>query len=340
MWKSLFNAFTGKPTLCVYDVTTRCNSRCAMCSIWKRREKEMSLKDVEKVFNDLKKFGIHTIFLQGGDPLVKKEVFDVIKILDDLKFDVNVITNGILLSEKTLEKLDMANTRGKITVTVSLDTLDRKVYKRIRGVDKFDIVIKNIKALSKHKGLKGGVHATITSINYKEMEKLHEFVHGLGLCFTFNSYNDNRNYASASDKKLDLPKKGNIEDVIAEMEKVGNKISPLHSAFIKGNIKYLRGEELGPCDAFTNSIRIDSEGKLSPCLELPAFFDLKKIDINSEWKDVKKKMQCPIKRCYTKTPCYYGCTRGVGAVKGNLPTMIRGLSEATVQEFFGKGKFR
>lgn len=337
MWKSFLNLFTGRPTLCVYDVTTRCNSRCSMCSIWKRREKEMTLKETRKVFTDLKKFGIHTVFLQGGEPLVKKEFFEITGMLNVLGFDINVITNGILLSENALKKLDELNTKGRITVTVSLDTLNRKTYRKIRGVDRFDIVTENIKKLADHRDLRGGIHATVTSINYMELDNIRQFAHNLGLALTFNTYNDVRNYASGSDRSLTLKNSRKIEEIIAEMEKARDRISSLNSAFINGNIRYLRGEAVGPCDAFVNSLRIDSEGKLSPCLELPAFFDLKKIDINSEWDDIKKKMACPIRRCCTKTPCYYGCTRGVGAVKGEPLTMIRGFATAMIHELFRRG---
>ncbi len=337
MWKSLLNIFTGKPTLCVYDVTTRCNSRCAMCSIWKRREKEMTLPEIKKVFTDLKKFGIHTVFLQGGEPLVHKEFFEVTRILNGLGFDINVITNGILLSENTLKKLDRLNTRGRITVTVSLDTLDRKKYARIRGVDRFETVLKNIRSLSEHEGLRGGLHATITSINYRELDDIRRFAHRLGLALTFNTYNDVMNYASDSDASLSLKNNRKMEEIIAEMEKTRDRLSPLNGAFIDGNVRYLRGEDVGPCDAFVNSLRITSEGTLSPCLELPAFFDLRKIDINREWNEIRQKMRCPIRRCYTRTPCYYGCTRGLGAVKGEPLTMIRGFTTAMMHEFFRSG---
>jgi MoaA/NifB/PqqE/SkfB family radical SAM enzyme len=77
MLKSLLNVLSGRPALCVYDVTTRCNSRCAMCGIWKRRENEMTIAQIGKVFSDLKRFGIHTVFLQGGEPLVRRDVLDV-----------------------------------------------------------------------------------------------------------------------------------------------------------------------------------------------------------------------------------------------------------------------
>jgi MoaA/NifB/PqqE/SkfB family radical SAM enzyme len=311
-----------------------------MCSIWKRREKEMSLQDIEKVFTDLKKFGIHTIFLQGGDPLVKKEVFDVIEVLNCIGFDINIITNGILLDEKVLKKLDKLNTNGRITVTVSLDTLDKKKYKKIRGVGRFDVVTGNIKKLSKHKGLRGGLHATITSINYKELDCIRKFAHSLDLAFTFNTYNDTTNYAPDSDKSLTLKNDAKLEEIIAEMQRTRDKISPLNSAFINDNIRYLRGEPVGPCDAFVNSLRVTSEGKLTPCLEIPPVYDLKKEDINVRWNEWSRKLQCYIERCYTKTPCFYGCTRGLGSVKKNLTVLAQGFTRAMIHEFFRKGRLR
>ena len=323
MIQSFLNVVAGRPTLCVYDITTRCNSRCSMCSIWKRREKEMSLKDIKKIFTDLKRFGVHTIFLQGGEPLVQKDVFKVVKILDDMGFHTAVLSNGILLDENVLKKFDSLNRSNRIYVTVSLDTLDKKKYKKIRGVDKFDVVTENIKLLAKYPGLKGSVHATVTSINYEELDDVREFVHNLGLDFTFNSYNDTKNYASAGDKSLHLGK--GMKKIIAEMEKVSEKLPPLYRPFIEDNIKYLKEEDVGRCDAFVHSFRLTSEGMLSPCLEFPPLFDLKKEDINKMWSEWSKKMICPIKRCYEKTPCFYGCTRGTGSVRKRPLTAIMGF---------------
>jgi MoaA/NifB/PqqE/SkfB family radical SAM enzyme len=325
MIRSILNLVSGRPTLCVYDLTTRCNSRCAMCSIWKRREKEMTLSEIEKVFTDLRRFGVHTIFLQGGEPLVHRDFFVVTELLVGLGFRVEVISNGILMSEKTISKLDMMNTEKRIRVTISLDTLDRKTYRKIRGVDRFDTVRKNIRSLSKYPGLRGGVHATVTSVNYMELESIRTFVHGLGLEFSFNTYNDVKNYASAGDKSLSLKNNRKMEKITAEMEKVMKKMPMLYRPFIKDNIRYMRGEDVGPCDAFVDSFRVTSEGMLTPCLELPPFYDLKKQDINREWKDFRKRARCPIQRCYTKTPCFYGCTRGLGSVKKNIPAMITGF---------------
>jgi MoaA/NifB/PqqE/SkfB family radical SAM enzyme len=327
MLRTVLNLFTGRPTLCVYDVTTRCNSRCSMCGIWKRKEEEMDIEEIGKVFSDLRRFGIHTIFLQGGEPLLRKDILDIVKLLSGMGFHVDLLTNGILLSEGILKQLEEMNSEGRISVTVSLDTFDRKIYKRIRGVDKIGKVLDAIKQLSRHRRLRGGIHATVTSINYRELENLRRFSRENGLRFSFNTYNDNINYASSSNGTLRLKAK-EMDAVIGEMEGVMGRMDRIDRGFVEDNMKYLRGIPLGPCDALRDSLRITPDGKLSPCLELPAVSNLRKTDINVHWKGIKRKMECPIRRCYTNTPCFYGCTRGMGSVKTRPLAAVAGIITA------------
>ncbi len=313
MMRSLLNMFTGRPVLCVYDLTTRCNSKCSMCSIWKRKEPEMEIGEIRKVFSDLKRFGIHTVFLQGGEPLLRSDFFEIAQMLDGMGFTQAVLTNGILSDGKFLSRLSGINRKGRISVTVSLDTLDRAKYRKIRGVDKLETVLGNIRALSEHRNLRGNLHATVTSINHGELPALLEFSKKLGLGFSFNSYNDSINYASSKDSELSLGK--GPEHVIASMEKALSGMPRIHHPFIRCNMRYMRGEDVGACDAFRNSLRLTPDGRLSPCLELPPVLDLTKADINAQWPKISRMMSRRIKACYTHTPCFYGCTRGIGCVK-------------------------
>lgn len=314
MLRSLLNVVSERPVLCVYDATTRCNSRCAMCGIWKRKEREMTVPEIRKVFSDLKRFGVHTVFLQGGEPLVRRDALEIIELLACMGFRVSILSNGIALDEKFLQSLEKSADRNLLSVTVSLDTLDRKKYRRIRGVDALPKVLGNIRTLSKS-GIPGEIHATVTSVNYKELPALKGFAEGLGLKFSFNSYSEAVSYASARDAGLSLSGKETTEKVITEMERVAGGMDILTKAFTDDNVRHLRGEDIGPCDAFRHSLRVTADGRLSPCLELPPVMDLLAEDINGKWDGVKRAAMPRIKACYEKTPCFYGCTRGMGSIK-------------------------
>lgn len=130
----LKNILLGRPILVVFNVTRRCNSLCTMCSIWKTPSKmkdELAIEEIKTIFKDLKSYGIKYVFLQGGEPLLRKDILQIIEMLIDLKLNPTLITNGLLLKDKLAEEI----AKLKCNVTISLDSLDEDIYKNIRGVD-------------------------------------------------------------------------------------------------------------------------------------------------------------------------------------------------------------
>ena len=73
-FKVLRNLLTKRPILTIFDVTKLCNQRCPMCNIWKTESHDMSLDEIEIKASELQRFGIGYVFLQGGEPLVRKDI--------------------------------------------------------------------------------------------------------------------------------------------------------------------------------------------------------------------------------------------------------------------------
>ncbi len=73
------NVLIKRHILTIIDVTKLCNQRCLMCNIWKTKSKDMPLEKIERRARQLKRFGIGYVFLQGGNPLVRR---DIIRIID------------------------------------------------------------------------------------------------------------------------------------------------------------------------------------------------------------------------------------------------------------------
>ena len=90
------NILLGRPILVVFNLTRRCNSICPMC-IWKTPSKlkdELKLEEIEAIFKDLKSYGIKHVFLQGGEPLLRKDIVQIIESLIRLGLNPTLITNG------------------------------------------------------------------------------------------------------------------------------------------------------------------------------------------------------------------------------------------------------
>ena len=125
------------------SVTDRCNLRCRYCmphgiqciSRWDI----LSLEELEAIAVCAARLGIRNIKVTGGEPLVRKDCTQLIRRLKRVPGieKVTLTTNGVLLGTYMDELLDA----GLDAVNISLDTLDRALYKAITGADALDKVM-------------------------------------------------------------------------------------------------------------------------------------------------------------------------------------------------------
>ena len=123
------------------SVTDRCNFRCTYCmpkEIFNReyeflgRDLLLSFEEIERIARTFAGLGVEKIRLSGGEPLLRREIEDLIRALAaiDRIADVTLTTNGSLLERKA-EALAAA---GLNRVTVSLDSLDDEVFMGMNDV--------------------------------------------------------------------------------------------------------------------------------------------------------------------------------------------------------------
>ena len=86
--------------------------------------------------------GISKVRVTGGEPLVRKGVYDFLEHLNSMDgiTDVSLTTNGIFLKDH----IEQIRTAGIKRINISLDTLDRRKYEELTGFDKFDEVWEGI----------------------------------------------------------------------------------------------------------------------------------------------------------------------------------------------------
>ena len=93
---------------------------------------EMTPDELYKIAKIAKNIGVKKIRLSGGDPLVRKDIVEIVEKIASLDFkDISLTTNGVLL-EKYAKDLKDA---GLDRVNVSLDTLNRDTYKYVTNMD-------------------------------------------------------------------------------------------------------------------------------------------------------------------------------------------------------------
>lgn len=93
-----------RPFSASFAVSNRCNIQCAYCNFPLLNEPELSLTQIETLFQKLKKTGVKRLGLLGGEPLFRQDILEIIALAKKQDFFVSLNTN-LLLYEKFKNKL-------------------------------------------------------------------------------------------------------------------------------------------------------------------------------------------------------------------------------------------
>ena len=131
------------------SVTDRCNLRCVYCMpaagiITKPRDEILTFNEIERVAHLFARLGIEKIRLTGGEPLVRKNLPELVQRLARINGirTVAMTTNGVLLKSH-IKELKQA---GLHSINVSLDTLRPERFERIALRSHYDDVLAGIEA--------------------------------------------------------------------------------------------------------------------------------------------------------------------------------------------------
>jgi MoaA/NifB/PqqE/SkfB family radical SAM enzyme len=161
----------------------RCSMKCSHCAIEKFRDNpgknKLSIVDVKRIADQADKLGIASICISGGEPLIFKDLEDVLKAVGPDRFVLSIDTNGLALNE---EKVKWLVDQGVDRIHLSLDGLEEN-HNQFRKV-KVNSWQNNVNALEYCKkyglGVVVNIVATKSLVKSKEMEKQLEFIQQFG----------------------------------------------------------------------------------------------------------------------------------------------------------------
>ena len=169
----------------VWNCTRACNLRCVHCysaSTGPAGKKELSTDAGLAMLQDLARFGVPVVLFSGGEPLMRQDLFTLIRRAAELGIRPILSTNGTLIDCRVAERLREAGTRY---VGVSLDGL-RETNDAFRAVEgAFDRALAGIRHC-REAGIKVGLRFSMTRRNAAEIGDVFDLVRDEGLprvCF-------------------------------------------------------------------------------------------------------------------------------------------------------------
>jgi cyclic pyranopterin phosphate synthase len=272
------------------SVTDRCNFRCVYCMpkeifgpdyTYLPREQVLTFEEITRLARIFSTFGVKKIRLTGGEPLVRKELPDLISMLAEIPdLDLTLTTNGALLARHAQALKDA----GLRRVSVSLDSLDNDVFKAMNDVDfPVEKVLEGMEA-AQTVGLEPiKVNMVVKrGVNESSVLPMSRYFRKKGYILRFIEYMD---VGHTNGWRTDdvVSSKEIVEMISAELPL--EPIDPNYKGEVASRWRYKDGSgEIGVISSVTqpfcrtcNRARISAEGKLYTCLFAIKGHDLKSL---------------------------------------------------------------
>jgi MoaA/NifB/PqqE/SkfB family radical SAM enzyme len=164
--------------LVVFYPTSRCNSRCQSCDWWQASgADDLTPAEIDALAATLPPLGTRLVVFSGGEPLLRPDVFDLARRFRSRGMTLHLLTSGVLLDRCASEVA-----REFSRVIVSLDAASETLYQTVRGVRGLGAVEAGVAHLRRvAPRIPIMARATLHKLNFRELPRLIEHAHAMGL---------------------------------------------------------------------------------------------------------------------------------------------------------------
>jgi len=263
------------PYSALYELTLRCNLNCIHCgsSAGFKRDAELTTDQWNSITDELVKMKCKQINILGGEPFLRKDWYEISKYIRDNGIRLVIISNGMLINEKIIEKLKRLDLYA---IAISLDGGTAKTHDYIRQKKgSFEKCLKVMSDLIEN-GIPTTAITTLNKLNFKELPLIRDILLNKGIVWQLQIAVPLGRFS----KKFILSK----EEFYAAglfISKIRKQYSykelPIVGAHCFGYFSnYLPNMSTTPdwtgCQAGVTTMAIQSNGDVKGCLSLPDEF--------------------------------------------------------------------
>ena len=122
------------PFMVSYSITTKCNLKCKHCysdSVGQAAPDELSTEEAFHLIDDLSKWGVGLLVIDGGEPLHREDLLDIVKYASSKGIQTGIGSNGTLIDKVMAKRMVEA---GVQSIAISVDGTDAQTHDSFRGV--------------------------------------------------------------------------------------------------------------------------------------------------------------------------------------------------------------
>lgn len=280
------------------SVTDRCNFRCSYCMpkeifgddyVFLPREELLTFEEMERLAKIFESFGVRKIRLTGGEPLMRRNIDELVKkllTLDNIT-DVGLTTNGVLLKQYGQKLKDAGLTR----LNISLDALDENLFGNLNGRGiKSSFILENIQ-FAQNLGFEVKVNMVVQkNVNDQEIIPMAKYFKEQGITLRFIEFMDVGNDNAWSFEKVItkkqiltmLQQEFDLEPV--DKDYFGEVAERYRYIGTESQVGFITSVSESFCSSCTRA-RLSSDGKFYTCLFATNGFDLRELIRNGATDD-------------------------------------------------------
>ncbi|PIX85851.1 MAG: radical SAM/SPASM domain-containing protein, partial [Nitrospirae bacterium CG_4_10_14_3_um_filter_53_41] len=162
------------------ETTQRCNLRCVHCrcsSDMEASEGDFTTEEAKKLIDDIVEFCSPVLVLSGGEPLLRRDIFEIARYGTDKGLRMCMATNGTLIDDTVCEKIKSSGIR---IVSLSLDGSKAEIHDNFRNCPgAFDGILRGAEMLKKH-GIEFIINSSFTKRNQHDIANVFRLAKELG----------------------------------------------------------------------------------------------------------------------------------------------------------------
>jgi radical SAM protein with 4Fe4S-binding SPASM domain len=253
-----------------YEVTDKCNLKCKFCyanprTVSERIEGDISL--AKKIIDKARLLNIDHLTISGGEPLLRKDIFEIIKYAKKRIDEVLMVTNGVLIDQTAAHKLMET---GIDVISISIESSHKDIHEELRGEGTYEKVLTAIDCLKRAGFSKKSINivATINRKNFHVLHEFSQFAEDLDVNMNFSSFSPVGRGKLQDDLALTVEQYvrfviNSNEKGVAEIKEnaVGKKDHSSDCTACSKLVPSLKNS----CGIVERSLAIKSNGDLVPC---------------------------------------------------------------------------
>jgi len=277
---------TSAPMHIVWLATNLCNARCSHCSSNSARPAtdELSRSEVFTLLDELSDCGVLDLAISGGEPLLRRDIFDIIAHAKRRGFTVGIGSNGSTITSVALDQLLQLRIDR---LQVSLDGL-APVHDALRlwpGL--FERATKSI-SLAVERGIRTHVCCTVNRLNFSTLEALTTHVADLGVRkLNFSRFIPTGRGTDSLD--LTVPEWHSVVTAIDQLRQTSKPQLDIVSHLAQEILLNPKFEEIpvfAGCGAGQSQACISWNGTVFPCVLLPVpVGNIREKSFRDLWRD-------------------------------------------------------